>query len=164
MWFVLRSGGTVNGKCYRWRFRLCRLLSSDTWEENPWISKPWRWRQYAPSKHPNFLFNGPRVTSQKTWNSSDTAVKASNLNEFQFLFLTSHVRKIAKADYLPSSCQSVSMEQLGSRWTNFHEIWYLMIFRKSVEKIQVWLKSDKNNGYFTWRLLHIYDNISLNSS
>jgi hypothetical protein len=25
------------------------------------------------------------------------------------------------------------------------------MFRKSVEKVQVSLKSDKNNGYFTWR-------------
>jgi hypothetical protein len=40
----------------------------------------------------------------------------------------------------------------------------LSIFRKSVEKIQVSLKSDKNNGYFTWRPMYIYDYISLNSS
>jgi len=33
-----------------------------------------------------------------------------------------------------------------------------------VEKIQVSLKSDKNNGYFTLRPMYIYDNISLNSS
>jgi len=31
-------------------------------------------------------------------------------------------------------------------------IWVL--FRKSVESIQVSLKSDKNNGYFTWRPIH----------
>jgi hypothetical protein len=43
----------------------------------------------------------------------------------------------------------VRMEQLGSHWTDFHEILYLNIFRKSAEKIQVSLKSDKNNGYFT---------------
>jgi hypothetical protein len=36
--------------------------------------------------------------------------------------------------------------------------------KKSVEKIQVWLKSDKNNGYFTWRPTYIYDIISQNSS
>jgi hypothetical protein len=30
----------------------------------------------------------------------------------------------------------------------FNEIWYLSIFRKFVEKIQVSLKSDKLNGYF----------------
>jgi hypothetical protein len=38
------------------------------------------------------------------------------------------------------------MEQLGSHWTDFHEIRCLIIFRKSVEKIQDSLKSDKNDG------------------
>jgi hypothetical protein len=37
----------------------------------------------------------------------------------------------------------------------------LRIFRKSVEKVRVLLKSDENNGYFTWRTTDIYD-ISLN--
>jgi hypothetical protein len=43
---------------------------------------------------------------------------------------------------------SVRMEQLGSHWTDFHEIWYLIIILKSVEKIRVSLKSDENKGYF----------------
>ena len=38
----------------------------------------------------------------------------------------------------------------------FHRIRYLSFFRKTVEKIQVSLKWDKNNGYFTWRLLNIF--------
>jgi len=41
-------------------------------------------------------------------------------------------------------CLSVHMEQLGSNWTDFLEIWYLGVFRKSVEKIRVSLQSDKN--------------------
>jgi len=41
------------------------------------------------------------------------------------------------------------MEQLGSYWTDFHEIWYLNIFRKSVENVNVVLEYDKNYGYFT---------------
>ena len=41
------------------------------------------------------------------------------------------------------------MEQLGSHWADFREIWYLILFRKFVEKIQVSLRSDKNNGHFT---------------
>jgi hypothetical protein len=45
-----------------------------------------------------------------------------------------------------SVCPSVRMEHLGSQWKDFHEIRYLSIFRKSVEKIQVSLKSDNNNG------------------
>ena len=46
----------------------------------------------------------------------------------------------------------------------FHEIWYSNVFRKCLEKLQVWLKSDNNNGYFTWKPMYIYDNISLNFS
>jgi len=38
----------------------------------------------------------------------------------------------------------------------FCEIWYLFIFWKSVEKIQVSLKSEKNNGYFTWWPIHFW--------
>jgi hypothetical protein len=46
-----------------------------------------------------------------------------------------------KKRLLASSClsvrrSSVRMEQLGSHWTDFHEIWYLSIFRKPVQKIQ----------------------------
>jgi len=36
---------------------------------------------------------------------------------------------------------------------------YVSILPKFVAKIQVSLKSDKNNGYFTWRRMYIYDNI-----
>ena len=49
---------------------------------------------------------------------------------------------------------SVRMEQLGFYWTDFHEILYLFMFRKTVDKIQDSLKSDNNNGYFTWRLTY----------
>ena len=49
------------------------------------------------------------------------------------------------------------MEQLGSHWTNFHEIWYLWIFRKLSRKIQVSLKSDHNNGNFIWRPINIFN-------
>jgi hypothetical protein len=44
---------------------------------------------------------------------------------------------------------SVRMEQLNSHQMDFHELLYLGTFRKTVGKIQVSLKSDKNNGYFT---------------
>jgi hypothetical protein len=37
------------------------------------------------------------------------------------------------------------MEQLGFHWTDYHEISFLSVFPTSVEKIQVSLKSDKNN-------------------
>jgi hypothetical protein len=47
--------------------------------------------------------------------------------------------------FSPPPPPSVRMEQLGSHVTDFHEILYLNIFRKSVEKIQASLKSDQNN-------------------
>jgi len=65
------------------------------------------------------------------------------------------VWKIAKSDcWLRHVCAYVGMEQPVSRWAGFHEIWYLNIFRKSNEKIQVALKSDKNDGYVTWRPIY----------
>ena len=76
------------------------------------------------------------------------------------------VRTTVISDYqLLNVCPSVSIEQLGSHWTNFHEIWYLSIFffRKSSEKSPVSLKFGKNKGYFTWRPKYVYGNISLNS-
>jgi len=40
----------------------------------------------------------------------------------------------------------------------------LSIFLKSVKKIQVSLKSNKSNGYFTWKPIYVFDRISLSSS
>ena len=44
--------------------------------------------------------------------------------------------KVAISFVLPV-CPTVCMEQLGSPWIDFHEIWYLKIVQKSVEKSQV---------------------------
>ena len=38
------------------------------------------------------------------------------------------------------------MGQLRSQWTDFHKVWYLSIFRKSVERNSSFLKSNKNNN------------------
>ena len=37
------------------------------------------------------------------------------------------------------------MKHLDNNWTDFKKIRYLNIFQKSEEKIQISLKSDKNN-------------------
>ena len=58
---------------------------------------------------------------------------------------------------------SVRVEQLGSHRTNFHEVSYISIFWKSIEKVLVLLKSDKNDGYFIWRPICIFYHISQNS-
>jgi len=59
-----------------------------------------------------------------------------------------------------SVCRSVRMEKLGWHWADFSEIRYFRIFFwKYVDKINVLLNSDKNNDYFAWRAVHIYDHI-----
>jgi len=68
--------------------------------------------------------------------------------------VTKGVRHIAKSDHWIRHARlfvrpSVRMEQLGSYWADFHKIGYFGIFRKSVETVQVSLRSDENNWYFT---------------
>ena len=58
---------------------------------------------------------------------------------------------------------SVRMEQNGYHWTDFMKFWYLRFHRKPVEKIQISLKSDKNNGYITERPIYIFYHTSRNS-
>ena len=60
----------------------------------------------------------------------------------------------------PSVLLSVRKEQLGFRWTNFHQILCLSIFRKYAQKIQVSLKSD----YVTCRTEYLYITLQLDSS
>jgi len=74
--------------------------------------------------------------------------------------------KLPKAtfSFVMSVRPSARMDKLGSHRTDFLESSYLSIFRKSVEKIQVTLKCDKNKGYLTRRPMCIYDSISPNSS
>jgi hypothetical protein len=72
--------------------------------------------------------------------------------------------KRLQASSFPSVSLFVCMEELGSHWTDFYEIWYYIFYGKCVEKIQRLLKPDKNNGCFTWRRFHIFNNISLNYS
>jgi hypothetical protein len=55
----------------------------------------------------------------------------------------------------PSVRPSLRMYQLASHRTASREIWYWGLLRKSVEKIQIWLKSDKSIGHFTWRPKYI---------
>jgi len=66
---------------------------------------------------------------------------------------------ISKSDYwLRHVCPSFQL----TAWNK--SAWYLSISRKTVEKIQVSLKSDKNYGYFTWILIYVFNHISMNSS
>jgi hypothetical protein len=62
-----------------------------------------------------------------------------------------------------SVCESVSVFplEISSHTKDFHETWHLIVFIKSVDKIQVWLKSDRFNGYLTRRRMYIYYKCSL---
>jgi hypothetical protein len=51
--------------------------------------------------------------------------------------------------FVMSADPSAHMEKLGFQLTNFLEILYWRIFRKSVKQIQVVLKLDESNGHFT---------------
>jgi hypothetical protein len=72
------------------------------------------------------------------------------------------VLKTAKIDYelshaYLSVCLPVGTVQLGCHWTDFHEVWYLSIFRKYFEKIQVLLKRD----WQEWRVLYMNTSVYL---
>ena len=73
----------------------------------------------------------------------------------QFLGVFAKWRK-ATISFVMTVRPSVLMDQLDSHWTDFHQIWCLRIFRKSVEKIQVSLHSGKNKGYFPWWPIDIF--------
>jgi len=75
-----------------------------------------------------------------------------------FVFVFRRVRKIAAASFVIRVCLSVRMERLVLNWKDFREIWYLIVFRKSVKKIEVSCKPNMKNVYFTRIPMYIYDN------
>jgi hypothetical protein len=79
-----------------------------------------------------------------------TLVSSYVTRDTAFLVAFGKLRK-ATTSCVMSVLLSVRMEQLGSNWTDFHETCYLSSCRRSVEKIQVSLKSEKNNWYFALR-------------
>ena len=88
-------------------------------------------------------------------NKENCALKlVDEINSYQFISMIAKFRK-ATVSFVMSVRPPVRLfvrpsfrtKQLGSHWMDFHEIWYLSIFRKSFVTIQVSLKSNKNNGY-----------------
>jgi hypothetical protein len=137
-----------------------------TWHEAGWLRSKAR---YLPGSKKGFLRLPPRsqVTTLTQYDVITSCYVTSRSSLAGSVIFTC-VRKISKTRVLASLCPSVRMEQLSSHWMDFHEIWYLSLPlipppppRKCVEKIQVSLTSDKNNGYFTWRSTYIYDSTSL---
>jgi hypothetical protein len=85
-----------------------------------------------------------------------------NFHKIWYWRVIRRVREIAKKPVLASLRLSIRTERLSSHWRIFMKS-FMSIFQKSVEKIQVSLQSDKNNGYFTRRPIYIVDHISLSS-
>jgi hypothetical protein len=97
----------------------------------------------SPQRHSVFVCNllCGKLVSQKPLHS-----RHSSLGVFtKFSKVTVNFIMSVSVSVRPS----VSMEQRSSCWTDFHENWYLNIFAKSVKKIQVPLKSDRNKVYCT---------------
>jgi len=65
--------------------------------------------------------------------------------------------------YVMSVCPFVCTVPLGCQLIDFHEIPYLSIFWIFINNFHVSSKSDKNNSYFKWRPMFIYDKFPLNS-
>jgi hypothetical protein len=100
---------------------------------------------------------------EDTFCSLQITLQCYRLSQFVGAFAKLHKATI-------SSAMSV---RLSVRWNNsasservFLEIWYLSISLKYLENVQVSLKSDKSNGYFTWSwsIMYIFYHILLISS
>jgi len=75
---------------------------------------------------------------------------------FVYLYCFWRVKKIANSDCLLRHFCLSAWKKSAPQRSDFRDILYLGIFRKSVDKIKVSLKSDMNNGYFTWRPIYIF--------
>ena len=133
---------------YEWLFIVLFLLSFSVWH-----LRPTHCRCRGLSLH--LITLNDTHTVGLLW----TRGRPTSWNDFLRRF-----RKITTIRFVMSVCPPIRMEQLGSYWTDFYEIWYLRILRKFIEKDQVSLQYDKNSGYCTWSPRYIYDNISVNSS
>lgn len=80
-----------------------------------------------------------------------TTIQAYNTMFATFYYFLPFVRTLAKLgkatiSFYLSGCPQ---EQLDSHWTNFYEVLYSGVLIKSVEHIQIWLKSDENKRHVT---------------
>ena len=144
------------------------VVTYQCWRKRFWCVWSY-WSSISPFKFSKKIA-GPRAL-HRTWGFLNAKQELwslnvdvwSHCNNYWFLGAFAKLRK-ATITFVMSVCPSVRMEYLGSHWTDFHWIWYLSIFRKSLERIQVLLKSDRNDGCFTRSLLYSFEYIPLISS
>jgi len=72
----------------------------------------------------------------------------------------SNRRFLGAYETLRTATVSIIMSVRPSEWNNSAPsgpiFWKLIFFLKSVQKVRSSLKFNKNNGYFTWRPIHIF--------
>jgi hypothetical protein len=114
----------------------------------------------------NFLYQNPKV--ENYWRPQRSRILRQALPQGFPPKLSSYTHCVSqnfRKRLLASSRLSVHL----SAWKNSLPAWRISIefdirafFRKSAKKIQVSLKSDKNNGHFKWRSMYIYYKVSPN--
>ena len=97
-----------------------------------------------------------------------SAIKTSVVSSWHFIstyYLSYCLRRFRKFAIAPISFViSVHPSVCPHRTTGLPRNGFLSIFRKTIAKMQIPLKSHKNNGYFTWKPIYVFDHISLSSS
>jgi len=73
-----------------------------------------------------------------------------------FFYIAFTKLRRATISFFMSAHLSARTEQIGCQWTDFYEIWYLNVFKKSVEKIQSFIKIGQE-----WRVLCMKTNIHI---
>ena len=69
----------------------------------------------------------------------------------QCVMIFRHIHIVRKsACYLQHVRLSVCMYQISSHWTDLHQNSYWRLLWKSIWKVQIWLKWDKNIWHFVW--------------
>ena len=109
---------------------------------NTWVWDNFTLREYSGIRTANYV--NPAVLPKRT---------------IRFQARSQNCEKRLLASSSLSVRPSVHMVQRDSYCAYIHEDWYLRVFGKYIEKLQVSLKSDKNNGYFAWRPTWIHSRI-----
>jgi hypothetical protein len=167
-WLTPRSGRLIPGKesrypfCKRlggpqgWSGRVRKISSSPGFDPRNIQPVASRYTDRAIAVYTE-LESTVDVLLKVSWHAClDTAWRKKK----GFLGAFSKLRK-ASISFVMSVCP------YGTTWLPMEGFWRnlkVILFRKIVEKIKIWLKSDKNNGYFTCGCSDIFDDISLNYS
>ena len=118
---------------------------------------PWRFRVAVPSD----TSGRPLLI----WGPSTWSPQPDPETTLDTVFLLGAFAKLRKASVgFVMSVRLSAWKNSAPTWRIFTKFGIWAFFLEKPIKIQVSLKSDKLNRYFTWRPVYIYDNISLNYS